>query len=380
MSSPSAEWWIDDLQDVCVQFQLDLSCLVDGELDEVAGGRAIAHLEECSSCSSFFDDTRSQIRAHRELSDPEALLANYSALLGQDLAGGLAGGMEDQLEKIDLVHRLSKIFYQLGKAYVLNAIDSDFRVRVFEKAVEVGSVKTQGRGFVDGVLESGRGNGCDLDWQQARHMLNGKLEKITDPMDKGRRLLEEAVSSDETNEEAKLYLAFLEAHEGRRIKASRAYRRIFQSAMSDANRAHAAVQLGKLYAEEGETKKAIACNRWIVGSGLADHDDRFFFAHFNIGMYYADLRDVKRSLASYRRLLDRHPARVGEIAKLFLNSPRTRAAIDHQAGFAQALLETCPELFSPGESSPPGLAQSGGAEEGVDFPLSGPFSDDGEMT
>lgn len=374
MSSPSAEWWIDDLQDVCVQFQLDLSCLVDGELDEVAGGRAIAHLEECSSCSSFFDDTRNQIRAHRELSDPEALLANYSALLGKDL---VTGGPQDQLEKIDLVHRLSKIFYQLGKAYVLNAIDPDFRVRVFEKAVEVGSVKTQGRGFVDGVLESGRGSGCGLDWQHARHMLNGKLEKITDPMDKGRKLLEEAVTSDETNEEAKLYLAFLEAHEGRRIKASQAYRRIFQSAMSDANRAHAAVQLGKLYAEEGETKKAIACNRWIVSSGLADHDDRFFFAHFNIGMYYADLRDVDRSLASYRRLLDRHPARVGEIAQLFLNSPRTRAAIDHHAGFAEALLEACPELFSNGQSSSDGPTHSDGSAGNVGFPLS---NDEGEMT
>ena len=62
MSSPSAEWWVDDLQDVCIQFQLDLSCLVDGELDEVAGGRAIAHLEECASCSTFFNDARSQIR------------------------------------------------------------------------------------------------------------------------------------------------------------------------------------------------------------------------------------------------------------------------------------------------------------------------------
>ena len=354
MSSPSAEWWIDDLQDVCVQFQLDLSCLVDGELDEVAGGRAIAHLEECESCSAFFDDTRNQIRAHRELSDPEALLANYSALLGTE--------MEDQLEKIDLVHRLSTIFYQLGKAYVLNAIDPDFRVRVFEKAVEVGSVKTEGRGFVDGVLESGRGAGCGLDWQNARHMLNGKLEKIADPIEKGRRLLEESVGADETNEEAKLYLAFLEAHEGRRIKASQAYRRIFQTAMEPANRAHAVVQLGKLYAEEGETKKAIACNRWIVASGIADLDGgRFFFAHFNIGMYYADLRDVERSLASYRRLLDRHPGRVAEIAQLFLNSPRTRAAIDHQAGFAEALLESCPELFSQG-------ADSGGSAGSGDSP------------
>ncbi|MAB79860.1 MAG: hypothetical protein CMJ89_10955 [Planctomycetes bacterium] len=364
MSSPSAEWWVDDLQDVCIQFQLDLSCLVDGELDEVAGGRAIAHLEECASCSTFFNDARSQIRAQRDLSNPEALLDNYSALLGTDF--------EDELDKIDLVHRLSTIFYQLGKAYVLTAIDPDFRVRVFEQAVEVGGTKTHGRGFVDGVLESGRGQGSGLDWQQARHLLNGKLEKIVDPLEKGRRLLEEAVKADGINEEARLYLAFLDAHEGRRIKAAGAYRRIFQSALVPSNRAHAAVQLGKLYAEEGETRKAIACNRWIVVSGIADGgneagvgDDRFFFAHFNIGMYYAGLGDLKRSLAAYRCLLDRHPARIPEIAQLFLNSPRTRAAIDHHAGFAQALFETCPELFSQGAFPPL-----------TDVPL----SDEGEVT
>jgi hypothetical protein len=47
------------------------------------------------------------------------------------------------------------------------------------------------------------------------------------------------------------------------------------------------VQLGKLLAAEGELKKAIACNRWIVASGLADRDERFFFARFNMGIYYA---------------------------------------------------------------------------------------------
>jgi predicted anti-sigma-YlaC factor YlaD len=76
------EWWVEDLAEVCAQFQLDLSCLVDGELDEVAAASAIAHLEDCPVCRTFFDDARDQIRAHRELADPEGLLARYTALLG----------------------------------------------------------------------------------------------------------------------------------------------------------------------------------------------------------------------------------------------------------------------------------------------------------
>jgi hypothetical protein len=63
-------------------------------------------------------------------------------------------------------------------------------------------------------------------------------------------------------------------------------------------------------------------------------------------MYYADLGDVERSLGAFRTLLDRHPRRHAEVAELFLRAVRTRAAIDAQSGFAEALMQRCPELFS----------------------------------
>src|SRR5688572_12304633 len=114
--------WVGDIQDdiaeVCAQFQLDLSCLVDGELDEVAGARAIGHLEDCEACRTFFDDVRDQVRAHRELAQPEGLLARYAALMG---GKGLA-----EVETTGLVQRLATIFYQLGKAYVLAGADPGF--------------------------------------------------------------------------------------------------------------------------------------------------------------------------------------------------------------------------------------------------------------
>ncbi len=349
-SSGGTEWSVDDLKDVCSQFQLDLSCLVDGELDEVAAAHAIAHLEVCSVCLAFFDDARAQVKAHRELANPDGLIARYSALLG--------AGFEQEIEAAELVQRLATVFYQLGKAYVLAGADPDFKTRIFEKAAQVGAVQTKGRGFVDGVLASGRGQAGGIDWSSARHMLNGRLEKIESPLEKGRRLLEEAIGADPAHEEARLYLAWLDAHEGKKIRAAEGFRQIFRTSMNDENRAHAAVQLGKLYAEEGAIRKAIACNRWITLSGLADRDERFFFARFNIGLYYADLRDPARSLRAFRELLDHHPKRLAEVTELFLRSPRTRAVIDHQPGFAEALLRTCPELFASGAdgSDPAALA------------------------
>jgi len=339
MNPHGTEWWVEDLEEVCVQFQLDLSCLVDGELDEVAGANAIAHLEECADCRAFFDDARMQVRAHRELSDSEGLLARYSTLVGGKLGHGL--------EAVDLVHRLATVFYQLGKSYVLSAVDPGFKTRVFEKATQVASTQTRGRGFVDGVLASGRGALGGIDWREARHMLNGRLEKIESPLEKGRRLLDEALAADPGHEEARLYLAWLDIHQGKRVRAAQTLRQLFRTSMSDENRAHAAVMLGKLLGEEGEHKKAIACNRWIVMSGLADRDPRFFFARFNLGIHQVALGEVEKALTAFRTLLDRHPERAGETAGFFLASARTRALIDRQPGFAEALFARCPELFTP---------------------------------
>ena len=147
MNPHGTDWWVDDLEEVCVQFQLDLSCLVDGELDEVAGANAIAHLESCEACRSFFDDARTQVRAHRELADPEGLLARYSTLVG--------GKHGARVESVDLVHRLATVFYQLGKAYVLAGADPDFKTRVFEKATQIASTQTRPHDIIENPLAVG---------------------------------------------------------------------------------------------------------------------------------------------------------------------------------------------------------------------------------
>lgn len=345
MTTGGTKWWVDDLTEVCAQFQLDLSCLIDGELDEVAAGRAIAHLEECGLCRDFFDDTRSQIRAHRELADPDGLIERVRTLVG--------GSIGETVEAIELVHRLSSIFYQLGKAYVLLAVDPGYkkRVRQFEEEVQVPGYQARGRGFVDGVLSSGRGTVGGIDWCEARHMLNGRLERIVDPLEKGRRLLEEALAVDPTHEEARFYLAWADKHEGRTLRAADTFRQLFRTAVDPANRAHAAVQLGKLHALQGDHRRAIACYHWVTMSGLADADERFYFVRFNIGLSYADLGQRERALRAFRALLDRHPRRLGEIVQLFSESSPTHAAIARQPGFAQALFERCPELFGAGDGS-----------------------------
>lgn len=333
---PRREW--APPSDLCESFQVDISCLVDGELDEAAAVRAVAHIEACPHCRAFFEDTRLQVKLHLDMADPERLLSRYSALTGLDLA--------HEVESIELVERLTSVFYQLGKAYVLSAIDTDFRTRVFEPAVQVEATRTSGRGFIDGVVASGRGEVGGVDWAGARQMLNGRLSKIENALEKGTRLLEQTLEIDVDHEEARLYMAFVHAHEGRSLRAANDFKRIFDSAVSEVNRGHAAVQLARLYRSEGEYKKAILFQRWVTLSGLADAEERFFFVRFNIGVNYSHLGQHERALFWFRELLDHHADRVEEIRCFFEGAQRLRSTLETRPGFAEALLQRCPELFA----------------------------------
>ena len=130
--------YIEGAPEVCVNFQVDLSCLVDGELDDGAAGRAVMHMEACDGCRGFFEDTRTQIKLHRDMTDPSRLFARIAMLTGGHSHAGASAA-----ESIDLVHRLATIFYQLGKAYVLASIDPGYRERVFEATVPLDGVSAE---------------------------------------------------------------------------------------------------------------------------------------------------------------------------------------------------------------------------------------------
>jgi len=329
------------------EFLKALSCMFDGELEERAAGRAMLHIEECGSCRSFFEDLRDQVRAHRDMENPDELFAHIALLRAQDEAAfPELKGIDEGIESIELINRLATVFYQLGKAYALSAIDPGYHTKVFEAVVAVDRTKIAGRGFVDGVLMRGKGDIGGVDWSEARHSLNGRLERIEDPLEKARRLLDESLDADPSHEEARLYLAFLHAHEGKTLRAAQEYKEVFDTAIDDRNRGHAAMQLGNLHGREGDYKKALACYRWITISGLDKADDRFFGARFNIGKCWTMLGDRGRAVQTFRDLLDTHPDRIVEVAKFFAGAPSLRNRIDSIPGFPEELVAKCPELFT----------------------------------
>lgn len=352
------ETWDQDITEVCESFQLDLSCLVDGELDQEAAHRAMLHLESCGDCKSFFDETRRCLGLHLDMADPDRMLARFSLLVGSDSTGA-----SQEARGIELVQRLVAILYQLGKAYVLAGTQPGAATRVFEAAVPVEPAQTQGRGFVDGVIAGGDGDLGGVDWQRAHGMLNGQLKNVVSPLEKGRKLLEEALAVDASHEEARLYLAYLHAHEGRTIKAAEGYREVFRTAIDENNRGHAAMQLGLLHGSQGDYRRALACFRWVTISGLPRRDARFCVAHFDVGLYYALLGDDERALQSFRTLLDRHPDRLPELLELFSQEEALRAVLETRPKLARALAVGCPELFEGSSGGRPAEGSGGSGDE-----------------
>lgn len=336
--------WKGNLSDAELQLQSDLSCLVDDELDEVAAARVMVQMEESPECRAFFEDARTYARLHRDMADPERLEAKLATLSGLPDVGSVRA----EAERAELIHRLATIFYQLGKAYILAGADLDgFQERVFEAAVKVDDERARGLGFVDGVLRGGGVSdaACTVQLRSARSVLESRLERIENPSDKGRKLLVQALEVDPTHEEAKIYLAFQLARDDKRLQAAELYREVFTTAMSIENRAHAANQLGRLHNEEEDWRRAVACWRWITMNGVVRSDERFWFAYLNIAISYTYAGDLDRALGYFRRLLDLHPDRATDIARVLADTPKLRSAIESQPEFPAALLERCPELF-----------------------------------
>ena len=177
-----------------------------------------------------------------------------------------------------------------------------------------------------GVVSRGQGDAGGVDWTSARGMFNGKLSKIEGALEKGIRLLTDALEIDPSPRRGTAVFRF-----SRNFTCRKPIARNNASSIASFSRhwtrptaVHAAVQLALMNAREGDLNQAMIYLRWVRMARLDSYDERFFFVRFNIAMYYAHMEKKDRSLAEFRALLDRCPECAGEVADLFSKSPKLR--------------------------------------------------------
>jgi len=276
---------------LCGAFQRELSALFDGELPEAHARKTVAHLEACGDCSEFFQAVRLQALAHRDMSVPGSLARRLRRMPGQDMFQGMSDS--------EIVRRLAKALYELGKAYTLAGTDGEYLMRVAEEPVQIDDFQSgEAAEAVVAAEESGAARLASAD------VLDTDAD---DFLAKARTLLGEALRLKPRFAEAHLYLGFLCQAQEDDDGAAAEYREVFLHTDRLANRAHAAIQLGMLYDHSGEHERALRMYRWVIASGLLHRDPQFAFVLYNIAVEHISLGNMDDALTMLRRIRADHP-------------------------------------------------------------------------
>lgn len=331
--------------DPCLPFQIDLSSMVDEEIDERSVSRTLVHLETCSGCREFLQSVRGGVVVHRQLADP-ARLERVLQMLEATRVFPVADTKSH-------LRRLAAIYFQLGKAYLMFSLDKKFQCRLLDEPVTIPDYKVRGRHFVEKVLHARSGEGIfrGYDWVKARYLLNGRLENDADNLEKGKLLLDESLVVRPRFAEPRLFLALYHRALGQEAQSVEHLEWVLANGQKTFTRASAAVQLGVLHGVKEEFHKALEYSHWVLrqqfeDSGEAKH--AFFVASYNTAIYYAQMGDFERSIEYFRALVAKQPERANDAGMLLRDCPIMRKIVAESAGFRQKLESVSPSLVLAG--------------------------------
>jgi tetratricopeptide (TPR) repeat protein len=369
--------------DPCLQIQVDLSAMLDGELDAASVRRVMVHSDVCESCRNFLAGIRSQVQLHRELAGAGLLdggvldggarqpaasqgAAKPAAASGSLASGSLASGTPAlgpvraatlRRQLTENRRRLSRILYELGRGFVLMGLSPEFSREVAKEPVPVPDMAMRGRNLLDEVARldaaaglvpaaqdaavagaeaaapGGSASGGAANWVCAEDLLDGRLASPEENLAKGQRLLAEALMLEPAIHEARIYLGLVHHVRGQRSLARRQFGLVLAATEDPVMRGYALLSLGTLHLDEGDHDGAVALLRQVIDSGLVAEQPRLGMAYFNLGLAYGLKGEFGSALLWFRRLDEELPHRRNAI----------RREIDRRHQFLQ-LLNDQPEV------------------------------------
>lgn len=297
--------------DPCLQIQVDLSAMFDGELDAPSVRRVMVHSDVCPSCRDFLEGIRNQARMHRTLHE-EGVLAEATAVAGERETG--AGKLRKQL--MENRQKLARILYELGRGFVLMGLSQDFSREVAKEPVPVPDMALRGRHFVAEIERWASGNGQTAEWVAAKDLFDqAHLRTPTEHLAKGQRLLSECLALEPDHHEARIYLGLVHQVRGQRVLARRQFSRVITHTDDRTMRGFALLNLGNVHFDEGDFEGAIHLWQQLVDSGVIAHQPRFGMAYFNLALTYGLQGQFEHSLTWFRRLHDELPHKRPAIAR-----------------------------------------------------------------
>ncbi|MHC5209826.1 MAG: tetratricopeptide repeat protein [Planctomycetota bacterium] len=343
------------IAEACVAFEHDINLFVDHELPEGDGPRLVEHLEACASCSAYLDDLRELAGVHRTLeADGDADAALAAVVDKHALFASITRTLV-----VDKRTELARLFYELGKAYVLAAnratAESQARsVLTVRKPVDIRSASEEGRRLArEGEAlcaatptheASGRATGSLF--RRSRRLFSASARAGAGALANGHRLLQEALTLRPDMDEARLYLGFHHMLCGRYDRARIEFRRVYRQGADPIHKMMALQFLGNVYSTQGDYGHAIECYQEVVSSGLIETEPRFFTSLVNLAVSCAKAGYGTRCVQLFTDVVSRFPARLDQVKTLLSRKEGFRALLQQQSTLHDALRREVPALFA----------------------------------
>lgn len=338
--------------EACVAFEHDINLFVDHELAESESGRLVQHLESCGACRDYVDDLRELAELHRQtaavdvdaraieqLVDRHALFAAITRTLVHDKRAELA-----------------RLFYELGKAYVLLANDAIHghplrSVLTASQPVDIRSATDHGRRVAqEGEELSSAAGTPDREsgslFRRSRGLFRAASRAGSGALATGRRLLEQALAIRPELDEARLYLGFHHMLAGRNDRARLEFRRVYHDGHDPIHRMMALQFLGNVHSTAGDYARAIECYEEVASSGVDSREPRLFTSLLNLAVTCAKAGQPARSVRHFSEFVVRFPARVDQARTLLSRKESFAAVLRREADLHDQLRRQVPALFA----------------------------------
>ncbi|MFT7517875.1 MAG: tetratricopeptide (TPR) repeat protein [Myxococcota bacterium] len=272
----------------CRDFEMLLSSMLDSELNDGRTSSAMMHLEHCPDCTEFFGAIRLQALAHTEL-DLSGFKVSECSI---EAAKGFFGDYDDA----EIVRRLARALYQLGKAYTLMAASEDnYLLSVSEAPVDVEHFSSTEASSALAEAQLAGTENCD-----GIELPNGKKHSLA----KAKNLLEQCLTLKPQYSEATLYLGQVFMHLDNSEAALARFESVFKGSDRLVMRVHAAIQIAMVFDLQKQHQSALRYYRWVVASGILQQDATFGIVFHNIAVQHGKLNNkeyAQNALSLYRK-------------------------------------------------------------------------------
>jgi tetratricopeptide (TPR) repeat protein len=337
--------------DACVAFERDINLFVDHELTAAQSSHLVDHLQACGPCRDYVDDLRELSEMHRETDSAEAEARKMAEVVDRhklfaSITRTLVGDKRTEL---------ARLFYELGKAYVLLANSTregapQRSVLAVAAPVDIRSASDRGRRVAQEGEDLSAAGEADREsgslFRRSRQLFQSASRAGSTALVTGRRLLEQALVICPDFDEARLYLGFHHMLAGRNDRARVEFRRVYREGGDLVHRMMALQFLGNVHASAGDYDRAIECFEEVVASGVDTSEPRLFTSLLNLAVVCAKAGHGPDSVRHFTEFVTRFPARV-EQARVLLSRKETFAAVlRREAGLHEQLRRHVPALFA----------------------------------